>query len=177
MKRSVRWASVACASAFLAVMAAAPPSGAAVFERFVQARDDCDPATFNQVLGAGTCVGNGHTTFDRFLQEVQLIGQAPAWRFVPRQINVKPGEEFRVENVGGEFHTFTEVDQFGGGVVALLNDLSGAGPTRPECLADPSDDNLPLPPGTRTHKTEDDQGTFRYQCCIHPWMHAILKVG
>jgi plastocyanin len=177
MKRSAKWVSMACTATFLAVMATASPSGAVGFERFVQARDDCDPATFNAALGAGACVGNGHTTFSRFLQEVQLVGRAPAWLFVPRQVNVRAGEPFRVDNLGGEFHTFTEVEEFGGGVVPLLNQLSGAGPTRPECQAEASDDNIALPAGARSHKTEDDKGSFRYQCCIHPWMHAILKVG
>ena len=177
MKRILWLAGVACSVAVLAAVTTAPAGAVVPFERFVQARDDCDPATFNAALGPGACVGNGHTTFDRFIQQLQLIGRAPAWLFVPRQLKVRPGEEFRVENVGGEFHTFTEVDEFGGGVVPELNQLSGAGPTRPECLADPSEDNIPLPPGARTHKTEDEEGTFRYQCCIHPWMHAVLKVG
>lgn len=108
---------------------------------------------------------------------MQLTRTAPDWLFLPRQLNVKVGESFAVENTGGELHTFTEVADFGGGVVPVLNQLTNAGPVRPECLAPGSEDNIALPPGARAHKSEGTPGLIKYECCIHPWMHAVVKVG
>ena len=76
----------------------------------------------------------------------------------------------------GEVHTFTEVAHFGGGLVPLLNDLGGFGPTVPECAAPPNEDNQFLNPGTSFTFTEDGVGTHLYQCCIHPWMHETLTI-
>jgi len=41
----------------------------------------------------------------------------------------------------------------------------------PECLA--SSDLLP---GARLSLTDLSVGNHRFQCCIHPWMRAIIKV-
>src|SRR5262245_27511400 len=41
-------------------------------ERTVVVFDACDPETFNDALGAGTCVRNGGVRFDKFLE---LLGR------------------------------------------------------------------------------------------------------
>jgi hypothetical protein len=37
----------------------------------VKFRDDCDPTTFNQAIGPGTCVGNGDTAFQEFSERTR----------------------------------------------------------------------------------------------------------
>src|SRR5215213_5395704 len=74
----------------------------------VKVKDDCDPATFNAVLGAGSCVGNGDTTFQEVVQQLGTLNEAPKWRFSPRHTHIDAGEVLVARNVGGEFHTFTE---------------------------------------------------------------------
>ena len=73
-----------------------------------------------------------------------------------------------IVNGGGETHTFTEVAEFGGGVVGLLN--NGA-PTRPECLTADF-----IPSGGQTTHTFEAGETAKYQCCIHPWMRAEVRI-
>jgi plastocyanin len=141
----------------------------------VKVRDDCDPATFNAAIGAGTCIGNGDTTFQEFLAEFQKDGKVGDWRFNPDgTTKVKPGTAVTVTNRGGETHTFTRVAEFGGGLVDLLN---AGQPTRTECLQAPSANNLVLPPGQMmTGPTLTGTGTVKFQCCIHPWMHLEVAV-
>jgi hypothetical protein len=40
----------------------------------VNIKDDCDPATFNAAVGPGTCSGNGKTTFQDFVAQLQANG-------------------------------------------------------------------------------------------------------
>ena len=53
------------------------------------------------------------------------------------------GDTFVAVNNGGETHTFTEVKAFGGGIVPLLNVLSGNPVPAPECLALDAEDFVP----------------------------------
>jgi hypothetical protein len=137
--------------------------------------DQCDPDSFNHAIGAGTCVGRtSGVKFDAFLQQIRQFGGAPGWRFWPSEIELRLGGSFTATNMGGEVHTFTEVDHFGGGVVPRLNDLSGNHEVAKECLALANDDFLP--PGGKFHDTPDAVGTELYQCRIHPWMRAVVHV-
>jgi plastocyanin len=87
---------------------------------------------------------------------------------------VLEGSTLTAVNRGGEVHTFTEVEQFGGGIVPLLNDLSGNPTPAPECLAlSPSDF---VPPGAAFTVTESETGVKHYQCCIHAWMQTTVRV-
>ena len=61
----------------LLVLVPAAGASAASATRQVQALDDCDPATFNAVLGAGACVKNGTTTFSEFVAQLLAQGRAP----------------------------------------------------------------------------------------------------
>ena len=118
-------------------------------------RDDRgDPATFNAAPPVGPGAGeicnpnfDGDTTFAEFIEELtedQTIGH---WRFNPEDVRLDRGQGTEIESRGGEFHTFTRVAEFGGGILPGLNALTGAGPTRAECgvpdvLAPPSATNI-----------------------------------
>jgi hypothetical protein len=82
------------------------------------------------------------------------------------------GQTLVVVNQGGEVHTFTEVEDFGGGSVLALNELSGNPVPAPECLNLAPGDFV-APAASRTDEVEAP-GTVHYQCCIHPWMRLDL---
>jgi plastocyanin len=147
--------------------------------------DNCDPATFNAAIGPGTCAATPHqhdTTFEEFVGllfsplAANVIGH-PAWQFAPGYISISAGKTVRVTNAGGEDHTFTEVTEFGGGFVPLLNGVGGPAGTVPlvqagTCLASPGI----VAPGNSIQITELSPGVHKFQCCIHPWMRAVVDV-
>ena len=142
-------------------------------ERLVNMMDACDPTTFNIALQNPTaCVRRGGVTFQRFLAQVEAHHKAGAWHFAPSVMHVRVGQTLVAVNRGGEEHTFTEVEEFGGGVVPLLNTLSGNPVEAPECLALDADDIVA--PGGRYTDEVEEPGTERYQCCIHPWMRTVV---
>lgn len=164
-------------SAGTAEPAATPTSPSAVPSSGVQAirtnvnvtmMDACDPETFNAVLGPGGCVRSGGVTFDDFIAQLTKHGSIGAWRFAPGIAQVQVGQTFDAVNRGGEAHTFTEVAEFGGGIVPDLNQLSGVPNVAPECTALAPDDFVA--PGATYHETVEHTGALKYQCCIHPWM-------
>jgi len=86
---------------------------------------------------------------------------------------LKLGDVLSATNKGGETHTFTEVEDYGGGFVQVLNTLGGFGATVPEC--DPTKVQM-LHPGESFHETTDEVGVEKYQCCIHPWMRTEVRI-
>jgi plastocyanin len=146
----------------------------------VQIRDECDPASFNAVLGEGACVGDGTVTFSDFIAELAATQQVATWQFDPSLASVQAGEKIVARNVGGETHTFTEVAEFGPGIVPELNELvfGVPGPPLPEFLTLGPDDFIA--PGRkvqiRTGKHGLEPGTHRFECAIHPWMQATVEV-
>jgi hypothetical protein len=173
-------------TAIVAFAATAYASGPDV--RTVQLRDDCDPATFNAAVGPGTCVGDGDTTFPDFLAEVFATGSAEKWRFNPDNTGVERG--VNSHNRGGEVHSFTQVQHFGGGFIEVLN--LGVDPLN-ECAArtpdgtlirDPQGNLVPaqaaiesfVAPGQNGKTTSLKKGVYKFQCCIHPWMHTTVEV-
>ena len=143
--------------------------------RMVRMRDACDPTTFDAALqDPNACVGNGHVTFDRFLAELTKTQQAPQWRFDPSVVELDPHRMLVAINRGGEVHTFTRVAKFGGGIVPLLNNLSGNPVAAPECLSLEEDDFV-APGGTYTAELSTDR-LQHFQCCIHPWMRADVRM-
>jgi plastocyanin len=138
--------------------------------------DKCDPATFN----TGNTVlckpdFDGGVTLEEFreLLSPTAFGH-PAWRFNAPYVEIEPQEKVRVINRGGEDHTFTEVSEdFGGGRVDALNTPLGL-------TALPACDVQVAPaihPGESVQIKGLSAGTHYFQCCIHPWMHAIIAVG
>jgi plastocyanin len=144
-------------------------------ERAVMLFDACDPTTFNAVLGPGGCTRNGGITFDNFIDQLTKHQSVGPWRFSPSVLTMKEGQTLVAENRGGETHTFTEVDEFGGGIVANLNQLAGLTTVAHECTQLKPGDFLA--PGARATDTEDESGVEKYQCCIHPWMRAEIRIS
>ena len=98
-----------------------------------------------------------------------LIGH-PSWRNEPSHLTARQGKTIHVKNKGGRGHTFSEVANFGGGFVAGLNiGLTQA----PECTPTGT---IPLPAGATVALTGLAPGLHKFQCCIHPWMRATIRV-
>ena len=141
--------------------------------RRIEIHDACDPTSFNAAIGAGTCSRPGGMSFDQFIAQLTKRGSVGAWTFAPaNNVTGREGQVLLAINRGGETHTFTEVEEFGGGIVPLLNTLSGNTTVAPECLALAPDDFIP--PGGSDSDDEVEAGTEKYQCCIHPWMRVTV---
>jgi plastocyanin len=137
--------------------------------------DACDPQSFNAAIGPGSCIRQGGVDFAKFLTLLGQHHKVGALNFAPPTLNARVGQELLAVNHGGEVHTFTEVEEFGGGIVPDLNALSGEPVPAPECLSLEPGDFVP-PGGTYTDEVEEveEEGTELYQCCIHPWMRAVV---
>ena len=139
--------------------------------RLINVKDACDPTSFG---GAGVdCLRNGRLLFAKFLDQLGKHGIMRAWHFAPSVLHAKVGQTLMAVNRGGEVHTFTEVEEFGGGIVPVLNALSGNPDVAPECLALQADDFI-QPGGFDADDEVEEPGTEHYQCCIHPWMRATV---
>lgn len=152
------------------MVAQATPAGG----RRILMLDVCEPDSFNAAIGPGTCVGrNGGLRFDAFIAMLQQQAKVPSWRFSPNTIHVPQELTLPIVNQGGEAHTFTEVEEFGGGIVPDLNELSGTPIPAPECLSLSGGDFVA--PGAQTSHTFEKGEADKYQCCIHPWMRAVTR--
>jgi len=145
----------------------------------VNIKDDCDAATFNAAIGPGTCVGNGKTTFQAFVAQLQANGvqanrSAKGWAFRPGQFHIDHGEPFAAKNSGGETHSFTEVQQYGGGCVAVLNNILHL-TSVPECGTGAFPATLIRSGGTLT-VSGLGPGVHHFECLIHPWMRTDVTV-
>ena len=144
--------------------------------------DSCDPATFAAALGdPNACNKPGPTTFQEFIAELAATQTARTWRFNPLQATTHAGEALLVKNVGGEAHKFTPVEQFGGGFIPILNDLSGNPVPAPECLNVPGLDFVigggsSLISGAALAAVADADGIAKIECCLHPWMRAEVRI-
>jgi hypothetical protein len=166
--------------AFIAVLSLSGGVGAVQGDKKVRLLDDCEPTTFNQALGEGTCIGNGHTTIDEFFAELEATQDAHKWRNQPSQMHLNVGRPLLIENDGGEVHTFTPVAAFGGGFVTPLNGISGNPVPAPECLAMGSLVFIPaggVEEGPTAGSSDLPVGISRFQCCIHPWMRTVVEVA
>jgi plastocyanin len=104
-----------------------------------------------------------------------VIGH-PSWRNEPSYLSIRRGQTLRVTNRGGRVHTLTRVENFGGGFVPLLNETMT--PTL-ECGANfvpnPAVDFVEV---GETHRVSNlEPGLHKFQCCIHPWMRAAVRVN
>jgi len=149
-------------------------------DRIISMMDACDPDTFNAPppagVGPGTCVRSGGVTFAMFLEQLGKHGSIGSWHFAAPNTAANVGQTFVAVNRGGEVHTFTEVEEFGGGFVPPLNDLTNNPVPAPECTSlDP--DDFVAPGGEYREEPLEHAGTARFQCCIHPWMRLEVKVA
>jgi len=172
--RSRRTASLVAALAL--ALATASAVSAAPNNRQVILFDNCDPASFNAVLGEGACARTGGgLSFDAFIDQLLTLGAAPSWRFSP-YVRLAEGGTVTAVNRGGEAHTFTEVAEFGGGCVDELNDLVGLEAV-PECAnAGQLFGTTLVPPGGRLTTEPLDSGTHKFMCIIHPWQRTTVDV-
>ncbi|HKG58132.1 MAG TPA: hypothetical protein VKB05_00010 [Pyrinomonadaceae bacterium] len=173
--RTMVWTAVAA----LTLLSLTAGAGAVQGDKKIRLLDDCEPTTFNAVLGDGTCVGNGHTTFDEFIAELAATQDAHKWRNQPSNMNLNAGRDTLIENRGGETHTFTPVAEFGGGFIPDLNGISGNPVPAPECLNFGAIVFIPAGAAVAgpTAGSELSVGTHKFQCCIHPWMRTVIDVA
>ena len=149
-------------------------AAAGAAQHMVTMMDACDPETFNAAIGPGTCTRSGGVQFAKFLELLGLHHSIGSWRFAPPNVTMRVGQRLVATNRGGEVHTFTEVEDFGGGIVADLNNLTGLTTVAPECTQLTGSDFIA--PGSSSSEEEDEAGVENYQCCIHPWMRAQVRV-
>jgi len=103
----------------------------------------------------------------RSLLSTAVVGH-PAWRFEPSFAETDPRETVRAINLGGRPHTFTEVAEFwwrhGSTTEIGLTEAPGCA------------DATVIPLGDRQEIRGLAAGDHKFQCCIHPWMRALIKV-
>jgi len=157
-------------------VAAAPaqPAAASAAQHTVTMFDACDPETFNAALGDGACTRSGGVRFADFLALLAKHQSIGGWHFAPPNVTMRVGQMLIATNRGGETHTFTEVDEFGGGIVDELNQITGLTSVAPECTHLAASDFIA--PGGSSSEREDEAGVEKYQCCIHPWMRAQVRI-
>jgi plastocyanin len=152
-----------------------PPSVAQVV-----ALDECDPVTFNAALGPDFCK---NVTLGAFTKLLDLFAKAkagtpdPGWDFEPDTLKIKKGTTLVVVDQGGEPHTFTEVAEFGGGFLPVLN--APGEETVSECAGGFSNVAVAktrILQGSQTLITGLSKGEHLFQCCIHPWMRVKVEV-
>jgi len=159
----------------LAVMLTVSVAGADG-QRKIAVLDNCDPDDAAWAPTGGCALKEGDVTLAEFNALLvsplssSTVGH-PSWRNEPSYLTVRSGKGVRVENEGGRGHTFTAVAAFGGGFVPPLN--IGLTPA-PECVGPPG--ATVLAPGARLELKGLSAGLHRFQCCIHPWMRAAIRV-
>jgi plastocyanin len=157
----------------LAVFAILASAGAALAndDRTVFVMDRCEPDSFDAVIGAGTCVRNGGVTFDKFARRLNpKDGGHNAWRYSRHDVTLEPGQTLTAINTGGETHTFTEVADFGAGIVPQLNAALPAGTPPAQPVGPPNF----LPAGQSVQVGSLAPGQHRFECLIHPWMRMVV---
>jgi hypothetical protein len=145
--------------------------------------DACDPPSFNEAFGFEVCNpihARAGIPFSTFIGQLERKQRVAAWRFTPEIITVTRTTSMEVINMGGIPHSFTEVEEFGGGFVPILNLLSGNLTLAPECVhplnpTAPHPDVVLLGPGEHETHTFHPGTEKKYICCIHPWMRAVTR--
>jgi len=138
--------------------------------------DNCDPLDPGW-LPTGGCLlkpGDGDVTLSQFMMlltspfYLSVVGH-PSWRMEPSYLSIDFGKTVEIENEGGRQHTFTEVQNFGGGFIPSLSPNTQPAP---ECQRNPP----VIQPGASTEVKNLNVGEHKFQCCIHPWMRAVVNV-
>jgi hypothetical protein len=143
--------------------------------RRIALRDDCDPRDPAWAAVGGCANRRGNVSFAEFNSELDsplaaaVVGHQ-AWRFDPTYVVLREGKSLRVTNRGGRPHTFTRVANYGGGKLPIPPVNEGL-VTAPECPA-----SVDIPPGGSMRVSGLTVGNHRFQCCLHPWQRALVKV-
>jgi hypothetical protein len=149
----------------------------------VTLNDNCDPATFNAVLGPNACVAHGAAptvTLGEFFAKLNPVDFGhPAWNMSPTLVKIHANESLKVTVNGGEGHTFTEVPMFGPGCVPQLNGplgLTVGAPTPAQCGVFFATTSVAANGGSTLVVSGLSAGTHLFECEIHPWMRTTVKV-
>jgi hypothetical protein len=86
-------------------------------------------------------------------------------------VRLRPRQFLRADNRGGEVHTFTEVVNFGGGIVDELN--AALPPDTPPAV--PIGSLRFIPAGAQSELPVLAAGTHLFECLIHPWMRTTVE--
>jgi len=166
-------------------VSAVPAAPALDDSKVVNVRDSCTPS-FNVFFQDPTICQqpNGKVDIFAFLDYLSKHLSHPLWRFDPQSFDLPVGKHIQLQNLGGEFHTWTEVAKFGGGIIPALN---FGEPTVPECgspgvLAPETINNVYLDyqdfeSGATAGTSALPAGSHKFMCCIHPWMQTVVKVN
>ena len=148
----------------------------------VVALDECDPTTFNAVLGPSFChnvalavLGYATTLPDLFAKAAAGTPD-PGWDFEPDVLTIKKGTPVIAVDQGGEPHTFTEVATFGGGFVTGLNNGEDVVPECQGGFANVAVAKTRILQGSQLQVTGLSKGKHYFQCCLHPWMRVEVDV-
>ncbi len=147
----------------------------------VVALDECDPTTFDAVLGADYCKNitlGAFTTLPVLSAGAEAGTPDPGWDFEPDTLTINQGTVVSAVNQGGEPHTFTEVKAFGNGFVPPLNPGSATSAI-PECaggFGSVAVAKTRILQGSHLDITGLSKGKHLFQCCIHPWMRMEVDV-
>ena len=145
----------------------------------IVALDECDPSSFNAAIGPDFCKNvalGAATQFSDLFAKAAAGHPYPNWDFEPDALQIKKGTTLVVVDQGGEPHTFTEVARFGGG---FIPDLNAGEDTVPECAGGFKNIDVAktrILQGSAVNITGLSKGEHLFQCCIHPWMRAKVKV-
>ena len=170
--------------AAIALPTSADARGGGGHVREVRMQDRCDPVSFDAAIEPGICVPHSGelVTFDEFLAQLNPVDFGhETWNFHPDEIDLKQGDSISAVVEGGEFHTFTKVDEFGPGCVPFINESLGlAGAPAGDCAKElnpvffgGSGSAPGLPPVVVSGLAP---GSYKFMCLIHPWMRAIADV-
>jgi hypothetical protein len=158
----------------------------------IRMRDFCDQKTFDAATQPGTClpiIGKGvpGMPFNFFLGVLAEDKSVGEWRFSPDAIQAEEGTKLVLVNRGGETHTLTRVEKFGGGFIAPLNALSGNPIPVSECAQVLPDGTLiPQPESPDNIFVEaltteqgptikEGDGPIKFECCVHPGMRLVVN--
>ena len=92
----------------------------------IVALDECDPSTFDALLGPDFCRNvalGASTTLSDLFAKAAGGDPDPGWDFEPDVLKIDQGTDLSVVDQGGEPHTFTEVDHFGGGFIGRRGEV------------------------------------------------------
>ena len=157
-------------------------------DKIMKLSDQCDKPTWDATPGfQGVCLRDaGSVTPDRFTADLARGGNNNWW-INNRQETINAGDRLVVQNVGGESHTFTQVDRFGQGIIPpfnaavpndpAFNQLGGEAqiPSVFGTIVAPVADN-PFGASTTRVVSNLSVGTHLFQCVFHPWMRTVVTV-
>jgi plastocyanin len=122
----------------------------------------------------GDAEDDGSVSEAEFRAELARGGHG-AWWIRQRALTLDHGDTVSAANVGGIFHTFTEVAQFGKGCIPDWN--AAVRETVDNCDFGKFATTGAAPGQTVAASAQPlSVGVHRFQCLIHPWMRSVVTV-